>query len=140
MKLTWGLGTIGLRRGEFYADICLKPAFQLFVNDGIVKRWYSLPRMRLLKVEIIDAENARRIARRTMKPWTWLRDRTGHKWEAICYPFICEDGGVKIKVRHTSGVVMDKRCEWLRPWNFARRTGINANDPIRPKKETGWMS
>jgi hypothetical protein len=128
-------GCLGLKVGEDYkGDIFWSPYFGLYINDGIFRRWYSLPRFKLLKIQVIDPENARRIFSRTMKPWvrlkTWNRN---YEVEAVSYPFLDEHGAVRIKVRMVPGdptTLSEIGCSELNPIDFRKKTGIPACDPI----------
>ena len=111
------------------------------LTDDIFARTYRLTWRGLMldHVEVLHAENAARIFRRTMKPWELLSavNRDG-QFEAICFPFVDVDGCVKVIVRSQVGVpglLLDLPCAQLRPIKFSpRRTGMPCNDPIEAVK------
>lgn len=102
------------------------------VDDGIFRRWYRGEQ--LVQVEALNAENAARVCRRTMKPWQILTHASsGEQYEAVCYPFV-EGEQPMIKVRTKIGEpgdLADMLCTDLRPIMFEPlRTGVPANDPL----------
>lgn len=130
MKLIADLGCYGFKTKQLYFDIHFTPAFQCFVNDGVFRRWYSLPTMRLLRTQVVDPENAVRIARRTLKPWAIVKDIRGEEWECISYPFF--DGCCDVMVRRPGQEHTLRRMDITRlPLQFRPRiTGVPANDPL----------
>lgn len=98
------LGTCGIRLSEhWYADVFLRPCRRLglFINDGIFRRWYTLTWRGWVidKLEVLDANNAARVFRRTIKPYTLIRHNRGHVMEAMSYPIPNSDNTVSIMAR-----------------------------------------
>lgn len=113
----------------------------LTLTDDIFARTYRLTWRGLVldQVEVMHAENAARIFRRTMKPWALLPHVAGDgPFEAVSYPFVDVDGDVRIIVRAKvgePGLLFDLLCAELRPIKFnPRRTGVPCNDPIETVK------
>lgn len=142
--ITWQLGTLGLRSGNWYGDLFLggtfsgKLSLRRFINDGVaMRRWETLTRRgwRTDRIEILDAINAARIFRRTMKPYVLLHDiRTGHVVEAMSYP--CPNPGslhpVTIMVRTTPEdptTLAEFDCRELGPVSF-EPTNVPAENPV----------
>lgn len=110
------------------------------VNDGTFLRRYRITWRGLVleALQVIRAENAARIFRRTMKPWALLTHRDdGRTYEAVSYPF-GHEGDVAIVVRAKvgePGELLTLSCAELRPIQFSpKRTGIPANDPIEERR------
>jgi hypothetical protein len=139
MKLIAQLGVIGFKTERFYADIHKGwrkfPSLQMFVNDGVVRRWYRLlpwP-FELLKVEVLNADNAARIARRTMRPYAVVRRADGEPVECMSFPW-AENGRVEVMVRKPDqpDTLVQMGADRLRPWHFyPRKTGVPACDPVQ---------
>lgn len=106
------------------------------VTDRVFRRLYQRTwwgGRKLIGVEILDAENAARIFRRTMKPYAMVENAASAlRCECISYPFI-EDGvpRIMVRMRGNAGTMRAVDCAKLRPIQFTPLiTGVPANDPL----------
>lgn len=146
--LPWagGGGTLGLSfRNDhlrWYGDLFWSGSgggrtLRCFVNDGIFRRWSTLTwnGWEVDKVEVLDAENAARIFRRTMEPCAILTlRRNGMQCEALNYPCPNPDNTVSITVKNIgddSGMLDERDCDEFEFSRWYGRTGIPACDPIK---------
>jgi hypothetical protein len=152
--LPWNnLGCLGFASadGKLYGDLFLGGTFGLrrtlraFLHDEVVgaRRWYTLTwnGWELDKVEPTNPFAFTRVCRRTMQPYkevtvtfSELPDgfTPGCRLECISYPFL-EDGRAQVMLRELDGVgvdLMQVDCDEVRPIDWARCTGIPANDPL----------
>jgi hypothetical protein len=145
--LFWQLGTCGYRTNTFHRDYFfgwrnrasdVLPPLRRFTNDGIMKRWetLTLSGWQIDKIQVIDPDNAARIFRRTMKPYTLLQHRfSGQHYWAMSYPCPNEDGRVTIMVRSDPDdpcTLIEARCELFDPVSF-QATNVPAENPIPAK-------
>jgi hypothetical protein len=121
IHLPWrNLGCLGLTVNDHYGDAFIRPYLGVYINDGTFKRWYSWTG-KLLKVEDIHQENARRVYGRTLKPLAIVTTKRGERAECVSFPYIDDLGSVRIQIRMVPGDCTTSRdypCSNLRPIKF----------------------